>query len=105
MPRLCAFYPGTCLTTEEKQGETSVRVAIHKHTIRIHSHNKKNKKNIKISKKLIICSPTLLTQISSISTIHPVPEEALSLGRLTTEMNHLYLLSFQQDMQLIFLLE
>jgi hypothetical protein len=25
--RLCELYPGICLTTEEKQGKTSVRVA------------------------------------------------------------------------------
>jgi len=42
VPRLCRFYPGICLTTEEKARKTSVRVVIHKHTIRIHSHNNKN---------------------------------------------------------------
>jgi len=42
VPRLCGFYPGICLTTEEKHGKTSVRVAIYKHTIRIHNHNNKN---------------------------------------------------------------
>jgi len=41
--RLCGFYPGICLTTEEKaRKKTSVRVAIRKNTIRIHSHNNKN---------------------------------------------------------------
>jgi len=34
VPRLCGFFPGICLTTEEKQGKTSVRVAIHKHKTR-----------------------------------------------------------------------
>ena len=43
MPRLCGFYPGICLTTEEKAWKkTSVRVVRHKHTMRIHSHNNKN---------------------------------------------------------------
>jgi len=42
VPRLCKFYPGICLTIEEKHGKTSVRVAIHKHTLRIHSNNNKN---------------------------------------------------------------
>jgi len=28
VPRLCGFYPGFCLTTEEKHGKTSVRLAI-----------------------------------------------------------------------------
>jgi len=42
VPRLCGFYPGICLTTEENHGKTSVRVVIHKHTMRIHSHNNKN---------------------------------------------------------------
>ena len=28
VPRLCGFYPGICLTTEENHGKTSVRVAI-----------------------------------------------------------------------------
>jgi hypothetical protein len=27
VPRLCKFYPGICLTTEENHGKTSVRVA------------------------------------------------------------------------------
>jgi hypothetical protein len=27
VPRLCELYPGICLTTEEKYGKTSVRVA------------------------------------------------------------------------------
>jgi len=32
VPRLCGFYPGICLTTEEKAyGKTSVRVVIHEH--------------------------------------------------------------------------
>jgi len=42
MPRFCELYPGICLTVEEKHGKTSVRVDIHKHTIRIFSHNNKN---------------------------------------------------------------
>jgi len=51
VPRLCEFYPGICLTTEEKaRKKTSVRVAIHKHTIRIHSHN--NTKIVITIKKL-----------------------------------------------------
>jgi hypothetical protein len=37
VPRLCGFYPGICLTTEKK-ARKNLRVAIHKHTIRIHSH-------------------------------------------------------------------
>jgi uncharacterized protein YcfJ len=40
--RLCGFYPDICLTTEEKHGKPSVRVALHKHTIIIHSHNNNN---------------------------------------------------------------
>jgi hypothetical protein len=33
VPRLCGFYPGVCLTTEEKARKNlSVRVVIHKHT-------------------------------------------------------------------------
>jgi outer membrane lipoprotein-sorting protein len=43
VPRLCGFYRGICLTTEEKAGEkTSVRVVIRKHTMRIRSRNNKN---------------------------------------------------------------
>jgi hypothetical protein len=42
MPRLCGFYPAICLQLRKKHGKTSVRVAIHKHTVRIHSHNNKN---------------------------------------------------------------
>jgi hypothetical protein len=51
VPRLRGFYPGICLTTEEKArrnlGQGSRRMAagtmkIHKHTIRIHRHNNKN---------------------------------------------------------------
>jgi hypothetical protein len=47
---LCGFYPGICLTTEEKAGKNlsqgSRRVPagtmkIHKHTIRIYRHNDK----------------------------------------------------------------
>ena len=41
VPRLCGFYTGICLTTEKKQGKTSVRVVRHKHTMRTHSHNSK----------------------------------------------------------------
>jgi hypothetical protein len=37
VPRLCGFYPGICHTTEEK-ARKNLRVAIHKHTIRIHSY-------------------------------------------------------------------
>jgi hypothetical protein len=48
---LCGFYPGICLTTEEKarknfsQGRRRVpadTVKINKYTIRIHRHNNKN---------------------------------------------------------------
>jgi hypothetical protein len=51
VPRLCGFYPGICLTTEEKARKNlshgSRRVPagtmkIHKHTIRIYRHNNKN---------------------------------------------------------------
>ena len=28
MPRLCGFYPGICITTEEKAWKTPVRVVI-----------------------------------------------------------------------------
>ena len=51
MPRLCGFYPGICLTTEEKarknlsQGSRRVpagTMKIHKYTKRIHRHNNKN---------------------------------------------------------------
>jgi len=51
MPRLCGFYPGICLTTEEKarkslsQGSRRVPVGtmnIHKHTIRIYKRNNNN---------------------------------------------------------------
>jgi len=51
VPRLCGFYPGICLTTEEKVrknlSQGSRRVAdgtmkIHKHTIRIHRQGNKN---------------------------------------------------------------
>jgi len=51
MPRLCGFYPGICLTTEEKAqknlSQSSWRVPvgtmkIHKHTIRIQRPNNKN---------------------------------------------------------------
>ena len=52
VPHLCGFYPDICLTTEEKTQENishgSRRVPvgtmmIHKHIIRIHRHNNKNK--------------------------------------------------------------
>jgi hypothetical protein len=34
VPRLCGYYTGICLTTEEKAREkTSVRVVIHKHAV------------------------------------------------------------------------
>ena len=48
VPRLCGFYPGVCLTAEEKarknlsQGSRRVpagTMKIHKHIIRIHRHN------------------------------------------------------------------
>jgi len=51
VPRLCGFYPGICLTTEEKARKIlsqSSRIVpagtmkIHKHTIGIHTHNNKN---------------------------------------------------------------
>ena len=42
VPRLCEFYPAICLTTEEKARKISVRVVIHKYTIRIHTHKNKN---------------------------------------------------------------
>jgi hypothetical protein len=51
VPRLCGFYPGICLTTEERarknlsQGSRRVPAGvmeIHKHTIRIHRHNNMN---------------------------------------------------------------
>jgi len=51
VPRLCGFYPGICLTSEEKarknlsQGSRIVPASmtkIHKHTIRIHRNNNKN---------------------------------------------------------------
>jgi len=51
VPHLCGFYPGICLTTEEKarknlsQGRRRVPPGtkkIHKRTIRIHRHNNKN---------------------------------------------------------------
>jgi archaeosine-15-forming tRNA-guanine transglycosylase len=56
VPRLCGFYPGKCQgknrlflsckanasQLRRKHGKPSVRVAIHKHTIKIHSHNNKN---------------------------------------------------------------
>jgi len=51
VPGLCGFYPGICLTTEEKARknvtQSSRRVPadtmeIHKRTIRIHRHNNKN---------------------------------------------------------------
>jgi len=53
VPHLCGFYPGICLTTEEKvrknlnQGSRRVpagTMKIHKHTIRIRRHNNKNTK-------------------------------------------------------------
>jgi hypothetical protein len=49
--RLCGFYPGNCLKTEEKtrknliQGSRRVpadTMKIHKYTIRIHGHKNKN---------------------------------------------------------------
>jgi len=64
VPRLYELYPAMCLTTEEKQGKTSVRVAeecqlarwkqniqnrtyitmrIHKHYYKIKQKHKKNK--------------------------------------------------------------
>jgi hypothetical protein len=37
VPRLCGSYPDIFLTTEEKHGKTLVRLAIQKHTMRIHT--------------------------------------------------------------------
>jgi len=51
VPHFCGFYPGICLTTEEKarknlsQGRRRVSAGttkIHKRTIRVHRHNNKN---------------------------------------------------------------
>jgi hypothetical protein len=51
VPRLCGFYPGICLSIEEKawkklsqgsQRVTAGTMKIHKHIIRIHRHNNKN---------------------------------------------------------------
>jgi hypothetical protein len=51
VPHLCGFYPGICLTTEEKalenlsQGSRRVpadTMKIHKRKIRIYRHNNKN---------------------------------------------------------------
>jgi hypothetical protein len=53
VPHLCGFYPGICLTTDEKaqknlrQGSQRVSAGmmnIHKHSRRIHRHNNKNRK-------------------------------------------------------------
>ena len=37
VPRLLGFYPGICLTTEEK-ARNNLSQGSHKHTVRIHSH-------------------------------------------------------------------
>jgi len=51
IPRLCGFYRGIFLTTEEKTWENLIQgsrrvpagmMKIHKHTVRIHRHNNKN---------------------------------------------------------------
>jgi hypothetical protein len=42
VPRLCAFTLAFVLQLRKKDGKSSVRIAIHKHTIRIYSHNNKN---------------------------------------------------------------
>ena len=42
VPRLCGFYPGICLTTEENHRKTSVKVVRHEHTMRIHTRNNNN---------------------------------------------------------------
>ena len=51
VPRLCGFYPGICLTTEEKARKnlsqdrrivSADTMKIHKQTIRIHRHNNQN---------------------------------------------------------------
>jgi len=41
VPRLCGFYPGICLATEEKARKNISQGSLDKHTIRIHSHNNK----------------------------------------------------------------
>jgi hypothetical protein len=41
VPRLCGFYPGICLTAEEK-ARKNLSQGSHKHTMRIHNHNNKN---------------------------------------------------------------
>jgi hypothetical protein len=53
VPCLCAFYPGVCLTTEEKQGKTTVRGdsccffgPVYKN-VRIAAASNKNKKKTK----------------------------------------------------------
>jgi hypothetical protein len=53
VPRLRGLYPGICITTEEKTRKTlsqgrrrvpsgTMKILVHKHTIRIHRHNNKN---------------------------------------------------------------
>ena len=40
-PVFAGFTMAFALQLRKKHGKTSVRVAIHKHTVRIHSHNNK----------------------------------------------------------------
>ena len=53
VPRLCGFYRGICLTTEEEARKNlsqcsrrvpagAMKIPVHKHTIRIHRHDNKN---------------------------------------------------------------
>jgi hypothetical protein len=65
--RLCGVYPGICPTTEEKHGETSVRVVIHKHRVRIdvidclYLQNISNRGFITVFGNLVMTSPFYLT--------------------------------------------
>jgi len=62
VPRFCGFYPGICLTTEEKarknlsQGSRRApagTMKMHKHAIRIHRHIKQEYNHIYIKQTYI----------------------------------------------------
>jgi len=61
VPRLCEFYPGICLTTEEKAGKKKTSVRIRKTSVRLRKTSVR-KKNLSQGKKNISQVKTNLSQ-------------------------------------------
>jgi hypothetical protein len=97
VPHLCGFYPGICLTNEEKawknlsQGSRSVpagTMKVHKHTIRIRRHNNKTHKLRTLLKKcwstedktlffLWECNKTATFMVMSLGMVIPRSERSI----------------------------